>query len=94
MIDIPDDKTLQQIADVASEDGDPLTANHASAVLAAYKAILEGDPVGTIRQDPDTGAIAIRVVDNGLHLWRITPHDAPVYNDLQPTLPWPEVKLT
>ena len=93
MIDMPDDNTLQQIADVASEQSAAITVPQVAAVLAAYKAILEGDPLGTMRRDPDTGAIAIRVIDNGLHIWRVTPHDAPVYNDLQPTLPWPKVEI-
>jgi hypothetical protein len=91
VIDIPQDHILAQIAKVASEADETITVNQVAAVLAAYKAIHEGDPLGTIRKDPDTGAIAIRVTDNGLHLWRITPPDEPVYNDLQPTLPWPEL---
>ena len=80
---------LQQIADVASEpDEAPLTAAQVGAVLAAREAILDGDPVGTIKRGPD-GEIAVRVNDNGLHLWRVTVPDGTLYNDLQPSLPWP-----
>jgi hypothetical protein len=80
---------LKQIADVASEAGEPLTANQVAAVLAAREAILDGDPVGTVRKGPE-GEIAVRVNDNGLHMWRVMCLDATFYNDLQPTLPWPK----
>jgi hypothetical protein len=89
MIDIPQQQTLEQIAQVASETEEPITARQAAAVLAAYKNILGGDPLGTMRRDPETGAIAIRVNVDGLYLWRVTVPDGTFYNDLQPTLAWP-----
>lgn len=39
-------------------------------VLAAQVAIAEGDPLRTIRRDPATGDIAVRVAINGIHKWR------------------------
>lgn len=84
---MPTDETLEQIAQIASEQDEPLTRNQVAAVLAAYKNILEGDAIGTLRRNPANGDLAMRVVDNGLHLWRVMPANGdPIYNDLQPTL--------
>jgi hypothetical protein len=79
------DALLKQIAEVASEKEEPLTMAQVAAVLAAREAILDGDPLGTIRQGP-AGEIAVRVNDNGLHLWRVTCQDGNQYNDLQPSM--------
>jgi hypothetical protein len=90
MIEIPGQAALEQIAAVASEADAPLTANQVAAVLAAYGSILSGDPVGTVRRDPQTGAIAHRVSVDGLHMWRVSvPSTGEQYNDVQPTLSWP-----
>lgn len=86
-----EDATLEQIAQVASEADVPLTKNQAAAVIAAYHNVLDGDPVGTMRKDPETGAVALKVIDNGLMIWRISCKDGTFYNDTQPTLPWPEI---
>lgn len=91
MIEIPEQRVLEQIAKVASEDGEPLNATHVVAVLAAYRAILSGDPLGVIRRNPETGEIAHRVNQDGLHMWRISHQDGTQYNDLQPTLDWPRI---
>lgn len=90
-IEIPPDATLDQIAGVASEAGEAITRNQVAAVLAAYRAILAGDPVGTVRRNPENGALAIRVNADGLHLWRVNVPDGDQYNDLSPTLSWPQV---
>lgn len=97
MIEIPNDATLEQIAQVASEEGEPLTRNQVAAVLAAFRAILQGDEIGTMRRNPENGDLAIRVVDeHGLHLWRVMPmNGSAVYNDLQPTLVgWPLAEVS
>jgi hypothetical protein len=91
MIDVPEDKVLEQIAQVASESEFPITTNQVAAVFTAYKNITGGDPLGTIRKNPETGEIAHRVNSEGLHLWRVSHPDGTQYNDLQPTLDWPEV---
>jgi hypothetical protein len=83
---------LEQIAQVASEESEePLSPNQAAAVIAAYHNVVSGDPVGTMRRDPETGAIALKVLDNGLFIWRVNVPDGTFYNDLQPTLPWPKL---
>jgi len=86
---------LEQIASVASEEGgEPLTGNQAAALIAAYHNVISGDPVGTMRRDPETGAIALKVQDpGGLMLWRISVPDGTQYNDLQPTLTWPLLEV-
>jgi hypothetical protein len=95
VIEIPDDATLDQIAHVASEKDGEITRNQVAAVLAAYRDILGGDPVGTLRRDPETGALAHRVAVDGLHMWRVSvPATGEQYNDLQPTLDWPEVTVS
>lgn len=91
MIEMPGEEALKQIAHVASESDAPISANQVAAVLSAYRAILDGDPVGTVRRNPDTGELAVRVNHNGLHLWRVSHPQGEQYNDLQPTLPWPTI---
>lgn len=77
---------LEQIAAVASEQDEQLTPNQVAAVLAAREMILDGDPVGTIMKGQN-GEIAVRVNDNGMHMWRVTSPDGTIYNDTQPKLP-------
>ena len=86
--------TLEQIASLATEpDAEhPLTANEAAAVIAAYHNVTAGDPVGTMRRDPETGAIALKVNSEGLLMWRVSVPDGSQYNDLQPTLDWPKIE--
>lgn len=83
--------TLEQIAQVASEDSEePLTSNQAARLIAAYHHVVSGDPVGTMRKDPETGAIALKTMaPDGMMIWRVNVPDGTQYNDLQPTLPWP-----
>ena len=82
---------LKQIADVASDpDQAPITPEVVAAVFAAREAIIEGDPVGTIKKGPD-GEVAIRVEDSGMKVWRVNCPDGTQYNDTQPKLPWDEI---
>jgi hypothetical protein len=93
MADIDISKKLcEQIATHVGgiEDGEVLPS-FVRRVLTAWQEIRNGDPVGTTRRNPDTGAIAHRVNDNGLHLWRISAPDGTQYNDTQPTLDWPKL---
>lgn len=91
MIEMPGEQALGQIAKVASEADAPISPSQVAAVLAAYRDIIGGDPVGTMRRDPETGAIALRTNVDGLHLWRVSHPQGEQYNDLQPTLPWPTI---
>jgi hypothetical protein len=90
VIEIPGQKALEQIAQVASEVDRPERAPYTGAdvanILAAYVNVMEGDPVGTILRNPETGAVAVRAVVDGLHIWRVSAPDGDQYNDLQPRL--------
>ena len=55
-------------------------------VLAAVESVLEGDPVGTVVQDPETGAVAVRVVENGVPAWKVTTTCGDQWRDVQPRL--------
>lgn len=59
---------------------------HVRAVLAALEVVRDGLPVGTIVQDPETSALAVRVSENGVHLWKVTALDGGEWRDMQPTL--------
>jgi hypothetical protein len=89
MIEMPDQTALERIAQIASETDAPLSANQVAAVLAAFNHVLGGDPVGTMRRDQESGAVALRMNADGLHLWRINHPNGDYYNDLAPTLAWP-----
>lgn len=88
MIEMPSQKALEQIAKVATEPdaAKPYTHIDVAAILAAYVNVMEGDPVGTILRDPESGSVAVRALDNGLHIWRVSNPNGDVYNDLTPTL--------
>lgn len=71
--------------------GDDITEAQIDAVLAAQKALADGDPVGTVRKCSESGKVAHRVSVNGIVQWRVTCPHGDAYNDLQPTLPWPVI---
>lgn len=75
---------------VASHISD-LTTEQVHTVLSALETVRDGDPVGTVRRDPQTGVVAHRVMSNGVSLWRVSGIDGATYNDLQPSLPWPVI---
>jgi hypothetical protein len=74
---------------ISTQMGD-LTEEQVHRVLEAWNHVRAGDPVGTVRRGP-AGEIAHRVDHEGVHLWRVSAPDGSQYNDLQPTLPWPEL---
>ena len=72
---------------IATQLGDSgLTAEQIAQVLGAYNAVRAGDPVGTIVRNPETGAVAHRVVEAGVHVWRCSHPDGTQWSDLSPTL--------
>lgn len=63
-----------------------------TAVLNAWDMVREGPPAGTIVGN-DEGAVAVRVSDNGVLLWRVTASDGGTWTEAQPTLPgWTVIK--
>jgi hypothetical protein len=82
------DDTIAAIAKLLGED---VSKEQIGQVLSAWNNTLGGDPVGTLRRDPESGGVAHRVDADGVHLWRVSFPDGNQYNDLQPTLPWPQI---
>lgn len=69
-----------------------VTEEHCRMVLTTLDRVKEGAPVGTVLSDPQTGNIAVRVSESGVHMWRVTAPDGGVWADMQPTLPWPVLR--
>src|SRR6516162_29854 len=86
--DITAPQIVKHITKALGEDSD-LTEEHVLKVLDLWNKARAGDPVGTVRKDPATGAVAHRVNADGVHIWRISQPDGYQYNDMQPTLGWP-----
>lgn len=63
-----------------------VTADQVRAVLTALDAVRDGEPVGTLVQDPGTGSIAVRVSDGSVPFWRVTTPDGNTHTDAQPKL--------
>jgi hypothetical protein len=76
-----DDSVVAAI--VASAD---VTEAQVRAVLTALEAVRDGEPVGTIMQNPADGSIAVRVAEGGVPFWKVTSLDGNDHRDLQPKL--------
>jgi hypothetical protein len=76
-----DDSVVAAI--VASAD---VTEAQVRAVLTALDAVRDGEPVGTIMQNPADGSIAVRVAEGGVPFWKVTSLDGNDHRDLQPKL--------
>lgn len=63
-----------------------VSAANVRAVFAALESVLEGAPVGTLCQDPETGAVALRVKEDGVLLWKVSAVNGAEWRDMQPTL--------
>jgi hypothetical protein len=70
---------------------DDLTDEQIHRVLEAWNQVRQGDPVGTVRRNPANGEVAHRVDHEGVHVWRISNPDGSQYNDMRPTMTWPEL---
>lgn len=75
---------------IAAHLGDTVTTDQVAEVLAALNAVQDGDAVGVVRRDPDTGKVAHRVLSNGVAQWRVSGPDGEQYNDLQ-AVAWPVI---
>lgn len=64
-----------------------VTTEQIASVLTTWNAIIQGDPPGTVRSDPDTGAVAHRIVKDGVHQWHVTAADGGSWFDMQPSMP-------
>lgn len=66
--------------------GDDFTEDQVRRVLAALDGVREGAEIGTVVQDPKSGAVACRVSEAGVPLWRVTALDGSCWRDVQPRL--------
>lgn len=70
-----------------------VTEEQVRMVLEAVDRVTNGRAVGTLLSDPASGAIALRVEDNGVQLWRVTAPDGSTWSDMQPDLAgWDTIK--
>lgn len=70
-----------------SQQAPAVTDEHVAMVLKALYLVQNGDPLGTVLTDPDTGEVALRVAVGGVHQWRITSPDGSSRIELGTTLP-------
>lgn len=63
-----------------------VSAEQVSAVLAGLAAAQSGDQVGTLMQDTSTGAVAQRIILDGVHMWRVTKPNGEMWYDMSPKL--------
>jgi hypothetical protein len=76
-----DDSTVAAIVGTTK-----LTEAQVRACLTALEGVRDGDPVGTIVQNPADGSIAVRVAEGGVPFWKVTSLDGNDHRDLQPRL--------
>lgn len=73
------------VKEVVAQVGD-IPEDHVRRVLAALDAIREGAVVGTVVQDPKTGAVAVRAVADGVPFWSVSDPSGGSWRDVQPVL--------
>ena len=83
----PDMTSNEVVAAIETHLGGDLTAGQVRNVLSALNAIREGEPVGKVLRDPQTGMVAHQVSYLGVNQWRMSGPDGEQHNDLQPSLP-------
>lgn len=76
-----------EVSSVVANHVKGLTPEQVQAVLDAYNAVQEGDPIGTVRRH-ESGSVAVRCEQDGLHVWKVTLLDGGQYNDLS-AINWP-----
>ncbi len=79
-------EVTEAVVSAVSEHCPEVTDEHVAMVLQAWNTVLSGEPVGTIKKDPVSGNLAVRVSENGIHQWKVTAPDGGMWSDLQPTL--------
>ena len=68
-----------------------MTIEHVNAVLAAWNSAREGEAVGVVKRNDDTGFIAHRVEDGGVIMWKVSSPSGQTYSDMQANLPWTQI---
>lgn len=85
---ITTDPTVQAVsAQLPDIDDETVTA-----VINAWNLVRDGDAPGTIVMS-DEGHVAVRISDQGVHLWKVTAANGSTWVETQPTLPgWTVIK--
>jgi hypothetical protein len=87
---VVDDKieaTPAVVTRISEAMGPDVSDEDVTSFLAALNSVRAGDPLGRVCRSPRSGEVAHRVNDGGLHRWRISPPDAPIYTNDEPNLP-------
>ena len=82
---------VQKVQETIADTDASLVEQIARAVLTeltGMQTLAEGDVVGTRRMDAQTGAVATRIVRDGVPMWRVSPIEGDDHYDMQPTLDW------
>lgn len=68
--------------------GKDVSVEQINAVITAWNTVREGDDISTVRRDPTSGKVYVRVNDDGVHKWRVVdPNNGGVNEfDLTPSL--------
>lgn len=82
--------TDEFVAQVTAMTPGEITADQIRTTIAAINLATTGDPIGTVRLGAN-GELAQRINLNGVPMWRITTPDGQFWNDMQPTLDWPQL---
>lgn len=61
----------QALAAAIASQIEGVDPSHVQQMLAVWAAVQEGDPVGTVRRDQQTGQVWVRVDCEGIPKWRV-----------------------
>lgn len=89
MVDTPN-VTASVVTQIA-KGVDGVSEGQVAAILAAWNQARDGESVGTVRRDPTTGKVYVRVDCDGLHQWRVVDPENGASNefDMESTKPFP-----
>ena len=87
-------KVTKDVVSALSAHVPDLDETQINSVLEALNKVREGDEIGTVLRNNETGAIAHRVDSEGIALWRVSEPNGTQYNDMQPSLPWTKIYPT
>ena len=76
------------VEQISTQLGDNVSSEQVQSVLSAWHTMRSGAAVGTVLHDPVRKAVAHRVEEAGVQVWRCSSVDGSQWSDMQPTLPW------
>src|SRR5215213_6682054 len=80
-----------ELAVAIASQVDGVEAPQVEAMFAVWQAVQEGDPVGTVRRNPQDGLVYVRVNCDGIPKWRVVnPEDGCANTfDMTGAIVWP-----